>query len=145
LTRDQEYALKLADLEIAKANAEQSAAQQAWENQMAIAKFQYQLQQDAAGQYGSTGGGSGRNSRSGAQQGSSLVSPEEIERWFSLLTPKERGEVYKGAGEQNKEYRQEIVDSVGPDMAEQMMRSFNMFLYADPAVQRKKGVNYWSK
>jgi hypothetical protein len=140
-TRDYEYALKLADLEIAKANAEQAAAQQAWENQMAMAKWQYQMQQDSAKQSGRSGGAS----RLGASRESPAVSPEEIERWLTLLSPKERGEVYKGVGEKNRAYRQEIVDSVGPDIAEQMMRSFNMFLYSEPSFQRKKGVNYWTK
>jgi hypothetical protein len=141
LTRDYEYALKLADLEIAKANAEQDSLQQAWENQMAMAKFQYQMQQDAAKQSGSTSGGH----RPVREQETPLVSPEEIERWLSLLTPKERGEVYKGVGEQNKEYRQEILDSVGPDLADQMMRSFNMFLYSEPGLRRKSGTGYWTK
>ncbi|OQB25862.1 MAG: hypothetical protein BWY11_00138 [Firmicutes bacterium ADurb.Bin182] len=118
LTRDYEYALKLADLEIAKTNAERAAAQQEFENRMAIAKWQSQTQGGASSH-------SGSSSRSEQVKGEALT-PEQIDRWLSLLSPSERGELYMGIGEQNKVYRKEIIDSVGEELARQMMRLYPM-------------------
>lgn len=64
-TRDVEYAKWMADMLIAKANAEQAAAQQAFENQMALAKMYASMY---GGSSGGSSGGSGGGSRSSSKK-----------------------------------------------------------------------------
>lgn len=61
-TRDVEYAKWMADMMIAKAQAEQAAAQQAFENQMALAKM-YESMYGGSSGGSSGGGGSGSSSK----------------------------------------------------------------------------------
>lgn len=62
-TRDVEYAKWMADMMIAKAQAEQAAAQQAFENQMAIAKMYADMYGGMGGSSGGSGGGGGKGSK----------------------------------------------------------------------------------
>lgn len=64
-TRDVEYAKWMADMMIARAQAEQAAAQQAFENQMALAKMYASMY---GGSSGGSSGGSGGGSRSSSKK-----------------------------------------------------------------------------
>ena len=68
-TRDVEYAKWMADMMIAKAQAEQAAAQQAFENQMALAKMY-------ADMYGSSGSSSSSGSRRSSSSSKKTSAPD---------------------------------------------------------------------
>lgn len=80
-TRDVEYAKWMADMMIAKAQAEQAAAQQAFENQMALA----QMYSSMYGSSGSSGGSSGRSSSSSGSGSTGTIQYKDAKNYLEYL------------------------------------------------------------
>lgn len=113
-TRDVEYAKWMADMLIAKANAEQAAAQQAFENQMALAKMYSDM-------YGGMGGSS-----SGVSGGSRSSSKKTTTSTYSSM--KNYLETISKQGATRKDMSSEIAGMNLPQYQKDILNSYSKIL-----------------
>lgn len=115
-TRDVEYAKWMADMLIAKANAEQAAAQQAFENQMALAKMY-------ADMYGGMGGSS--TGVSGGSRSSSKKTTTAMQTYASM---KNYIETISKQGATSKDMSSEIAGMNLPQYQKDILNSYSKIL-----------------
>jgi len=115
-TRDVEYAKWMADMLIAKANAEQAAAQQAFENQMALAKMY-------ADMYGGIGGSS-----SGVSGGSRSSSKKTTTAMPTYASAKNYLEKISKQGATRKDMSSEIAGMNLPQYQKDILNSYSKIL-----------------
>lgn len=115
-TRDVEYAKWMADMLIAKANAEQAAAQQAFENQMALAKMY-------ADMYGGMGGSS-----SGVSGGSRSPSKKTTTAIPTYASAKNYLETISKQGATRKDMSSEIAGMNLPQYQKDILNSYSKIL-----------------
>ncbi len=115
-TRDVEYAKWMADMMIAKAQAEQAAAQQAFENQMALAKMY-------ADMYGGMGGSS-----SGVSGGSRSSSKKTTTAMPTYASAKNYLEKISKQGATRKDMSSEIAGMNLPQYQKDILNSYSKIL-----------------
>lgn len=115
-TRDVEYAKRMADMMIAKAQAEQAAAQQAFENQMALAKMY-------ADMYGGIGGSS-----SGVSGGSRSSSKKTTTAMPTYASAKNYLETISKQGATRKDMSSEIAGMNLPQYQKDILNSYSKIL-----------------
>lgn len=115
-TRDVEYAKWMADMMIAKAQAEQAAAQQAFENQMALAKMY-------ADMYGGMGGSS-----SGVSGGSRSSSKKTTTAMQTYASMKNYIETISKQGATSKDMSSEIAGMNLPQYQKDILNSYSKIL-----------------
>ena len=115
-TRDVEYAKWMADMMIAKAQAEQAAAQQAFENQMALAKMYSDM-------YGGMGGSS-----SGMSGGSRSSSKKTTTAMPTYASAKNYLEKISKQGATRKDMSSEIAGMNLPQYQKDILNSYSKIL-----------------
>lgn len=115
-TRDVEYAKWMADMMIAKAQAEQAAAQQAFENQMALAKMYSDM-------YGGMGGSS-----SGVSGGSRSSSKKTTTAMPTYASAKNYLEKISKQGATRKDMSSEIAGMNLPQYQKDILNSYSKIL-----------------
>ena len=115
-TRDVEYAKWMADMMIAKAQAEQAAAQQAFENQMALAKMYSDM-------YGGMGGSS-----SGVSGGSRSSSKKTTTAMPTYASAKNYLEKISKQGATRKDMSSEIAGMNLPQYKKDILNSYSKIL-----------------
>lgn len=108
-TRDVEYAKWMADMMIAKAQAEQAAAQQAFENQMALAKMYESMYGGMGGSSG--GGGSGSSSKKTATAMPTYASAKNYLETISKQGATRKDMSSEIAGMNLPQYQKDILNS----------------------------------
>lgn len=108
-TRDVEYAKWMADMMIAKAQAEQAAAQQAFENQMALTKMYESMYGGMGGSSG--GGGSGSSSKKTATAMPTYASAKNYLETISKQGATRKDMSSEIAGMNLPQYQKDILNS----------------------------------
>lgn len=108
-TRDVEYAKWMADMMIARAQAEQAAAQQAFENQMALAKMYESMYGGMGGSSG--GGGSGSSSKKTATAMPTYASAKNYLETISKQGATRKDMSSEIAGMNLPQYQKDILNS----------------------------------